>query len=61
MSVGFRMGRPETDIAEGEISRRQAAERELEAVRDELAKQVARERDGVAPTVRAKPRFHDDH
>ena len=35
------MGRPETDIAEDEISRRQAAERELEAVRGELAKQVA--------------------
>ena len=35
------MGRRETDIAEDEISRRQAAERELEAVRGELAKQVA--------------------
>jgi len=35
------MGRPETDIAEDEISRRQAAERELEAVRGELAAQVA--------------------
>ena len=35
------MGRHETDIAEDEISRRQAAERELEAVRAELAAQVA--------------------
>jgi len=35
------MGRRETDIAEDEISRRQAAERELEPVRGELAKQVA--------------------
>jgi PAS domain S-box-containing protein len=35
------MGRPETDIAEDEISRRQAAERELEALRAELAEQVA--------------------
>ncbi len=35
------MGRSETDIAEDEISRRQAAERELEAVRGELAAQVA--------------------
>ena len=35
------MGRHETDIAEDEISRRQAAERELEAVRDELTAQVA--------------------
>ena len=34
------MGRHETDIAEDEISRRQAAERELEAVRGELAAQV---------------------
>jgi PAS domain-containing protein len=35
------MGRHETDIAEDEISRPQAAERELEAVRGELAVQVA--------------------
>src|ERR1039457_5510753 len=35
------MGRHETDIAEDEISRRQAAERELEAVRGELAVQIA--------------------
>src|ERR1039458_1247788 len=35
------MGRHETDIAEDEISRGQAAERELEAVRGELAAQVA--------------------
>jgi len=35
------MGRHETDIAEDEISRRQAAELELEAVRGELAAQVA--------------------
>ena len=35
------MGRSETDIAEDEISRRQAAERELEALRAELAEQVA--------------------
>ncbi|HEY9159186.1 PAS domain S-box protein, partial [Candidatus Binatus sp.] len=35
------MGRHETDIAEDEISRREAAERELEAVRGELAAQVA--------------------
>src|SRR5271167_2153426 len=35
------MGRHETDIAEDEIRRRQAAERELEAVRGELAVQVA--------------------
>src|SRR5260370_23149816 len=35
------MGRGETDIAGDEISRRQAAERELEAVRAELAEQVA--------------------
>jgi PAS domain S-box-containing protein len=34
------MGRHETDIAEDEISRRRAAERELEAVRGELAAQV---------------------
>ena len=40
-SIGFRMGGPETEIAEDEISRRQAAERELEAVRAELAEQVA--------------------
>src|ERR1035437_3472890 len=39
--IGFRMGRHETDIAEDEISRPQAAERELEAVRGELAVQVA--------------------
>ena len=41
MSIGFRMGRRETDIAEDEISRRQAAERELEAARGELAVQIA--------------------
>ncbi len=35
------MGRRETDIAEDEISRRQAAERELEAARGELAVQIA--------------------
>jgi PAS domain S-box-containing protein len=35
------MGRPETNIAADEINRRQAAERELEAVRGELAAQVA--------------------
>ncbi|MGB8413319.1 MAG: response regulator [Candidatus Binatus sp.] len=35
------MGRHETDITADEISRRQAAERELEAVRGELAAQVA--------------------
>ncbi len=35
------MGRPETDLAEDEISRLQAAERELETVRSELAVQVA--------------------
>ncbi len=35
------MGRHESDIAEDEISQRQAAERELEAVRGELAAQVA--------------------
>ncbi len=35
------MGRHETDIAEDEISRLQAAEHELEAVCGELAKQVA--------------------
>jgi PAS domain S-box-containing protein len=34
------MGRPETDIAEDEISRLQTAERELETVRSELARQV---------------------
>src|ERR1035441_10600343 len=40
-SIGFRMGRPETDIAEAERSRLQPAERELEALRAELAVQVA--------------------
>ena len=35
------MGRPETDIAADEISLRRAAERELDALRTELAKQVA--------------------
>ncbi len=35
------MGRHQTDIADDEISRRLAAERELEAVRAELAEQVA--------------------
>ncbi len=35
------MGRCETDIADDEISRRQAAEHELEALRAELAEQVA--------------------
>jgi PAS domain S-box-containing protein len=35
------MGRSETDIAEDEISRRQAAEHEIEAVRAELAGQIA--------------------
>jgi PAS domain S-box-containing protein len=35
------MGRIQTDIADDEISRRKAAERELEAVRTELAEQVA--------------------
>ncbi len=35
------MGRCETDIADNETSRRKAAERELEAVRAELAEQVA--------------------
>ncbi len=35
------MGRCETDIADDEMSRRKAAERELEAVRAELAEQVA--------------------
>ncbi len=35
------MGRCETDIADDEISRRQAAERELEALRAELAERVA--------------------
>ncbi|MGA9724750.1 MAG: response regulator [Candidatus Binatus sp.] len=35
------MGRIQTDIADDEMRRRQAAERELEAVRAELAKQVA--------------------
>src|ERR1035441_2963791 len=40
-SIGFRMGRPETDIAENEISRSLPAERELEALRAALADQVA--------------------
>jgi len=35
------MGRSETDIAEDEISRRQAAEHEVAAVRAELAEQIA--------------------
>jgi len=35
------MGRSETDIAEDEISRGQAAEHEIEAVRAELAEQIA--------------------
>ena len=35
------MGRSETDIAEDEISRRQAAEHEIAAVRAELAEQIA--------------------
>jgi PAS domain S-box-containing protein len=35
------LGRPETDIAVDEISLRRAAERELEAIRAELAKQIA--------------------
>ena len=40
-SIGFRRGRPETDIPEAERSQLQAAERELEALRAELAEQVA--------------------
>ncbi len=40
-SFGFRNGRPETDIAENEISRSLPAERELEALRAALADQVA--------------------
>jgi PAS domain S-box-containing protein len=39
------MGRPESDIAEDEISRLQAAERVLEALRAELAEQVAARRE----------------
>jgi PAS domain S-box-containing protein len=39
--IGFRRGRPETDIPEAERSQLQAAERELEALRAELAEQVA--------------------
>jgi two-component system sensor histidine kinase/response regulator len=35
------LGRPETDIVVDEISLRQAAERELEAIRAELAQQIA--------------------
>src|ERR1039458_526094 len=40
-SIGFRRGRPETDIPEAERSQLQAAERELEALRAELAEQAA--------------------
>jgi PAS domain S-box-containing protein len=40
-SIGFRRERPETDIPEAERSQLQAAERELEALRAELAEQVA--------------------
>jgi PAS domain S-box-containing protein len=42
------MGRSETDIAEDEISRRRAAEHEIEAVRAELAEQIAARHEGQA-------------